>query len=230
VTVIATDVLGRTVRASVPIAVANPAPAMTCFVLQAVVEARGTGTVTTRPLHTAVPGERLLALVQSRSDAARVGPVVGGGLAWHRVRRSSGTQGTLELWSALAPRVLTAARVSSRGHGLRTLTLVAMEGTRGPGASTAVGGVGGARSAWLRTTRPTSLVLAVGVVRGADVPVGAHWSTLTRWPGGAHGWTAWVQYTNQPMLEARTEVRIPTPTAPGARWAILAVELPGSGS
>jgi hypothetical protein len=230
VTVTATDVLGRTVRASVPIDVANPAPAMTCFVLQAVVRARGTGTVSTRPLHTAAPGERLLALVQSPNGAARVGPVVGGGLAWHLVRRSSGTQGTIEIWSALAPRVLTAARVSSRGHGLTTLTLVAIEGTRRPGASSTASGVGGARPATLRTTRPTSLVLSVGVVRGADVPVHAHWSTLNQWADGAHGWTAWVQCTNQPLVEARAEVRIPTPTAPGAPWTILAVELPGSGA
>ena len=54
----------------VKVTVANPAPRMTCFVMQSV-SADGRGQVTTPAFHTAAPGETLLAFVSSGGPARR---------------------------------------------------------------------------------------------------------------------------------------------------------------
>ena len=228
VTVIATDALGRTVRTSAIVTVANPAPAMTCFVLQDVASAHGRGRVTTR-LHTAAPGERLVAFVQRPHGSTTLGRVTGGGLAWRLVRRSSSAAGALAVWSALAPRVLPAARITSRGAGLRVLTVVAMEGTTGPGASVAAAGLGDRPVVRLTTTRPTALGFSAGIVGGSSTHVPPGWAPISRWSARTGAWSTWVQYTNQPASVAGTEVAIPVPSASRGRWTTIALELPGTG-
>jgi len=221
----------------VPVTVANPAPPMTCFVLQVQVGARGRGTVTSPSFHTAAAGETVLAFVASagpRGASKETAAVSGSGLTWKLLKRADRGQGDAEIWAATARSVLTGATVTStlaRPGADQQLTVIAMEGIDGAGASSAASGVGGAPSLILRTTSETSLVFAVGEGGGTTartVPPG--WVRLGQWiDRGSHS-TDWGQYTNQPTGEAGTVVMVKAPAPRSGRWNMAAVELTGDGS
>ena len=173
-TALVTDSSGKIGQAAArTVTVQNPAPPMTCFVLQARVSAHGSGAITTPAFHTAAPGETLLALV-SAAGAPGVGDrgatVSGAGLHWRLVNRADAAPGDAEIWEATAPRVLSATAVTSTlaqpGHD-QDLTVVALEGTDGVGASSAASATAGPPNLVLTTTRSTSLVFAVGASGGA---------------------------------------------------------------
>lgn len=226
ITVRAIDAIGRTARASTVVLVANPRPAMTCFVLQADEQVRGDGRLAAPPIRVASPGERLVAIVQS-APGTRLGPVTSEPpVRWHRVRAIADAGGSASVWSAVAPPRLAPLRVATTTTAEGSLTVLAMEGTDGLGAD----------ATWhdrstpgpaLLTTRPTSLVLALGVERArpdvADPPVG--WVSLDR--AAAAGWSTWVQYTDQPIRRAGTRVPIPQVPRDRGPWVVLAIELPG---
>jgi hypothetical protein len=234
----ATDISGN-VGASQPVTVSvqNPAPPMTCFVMQADVSVHGHGTVTTPSFHTAAAGETLLALVGSDGPAQADGQAVtvtGAGLTWTLVKRADGQFGDAEIWQAAAAGVLSNATVTStQAHSGydQSLTVIAMEGTGGVGASASASAASGAPTLTLTTTKPSSLVFAVGddwdnaVAR--TLPPG--WVSLNQWLDTTTGDTYWSQYTNVPVPAAGTQVTV-SDTAPTAdRWNLAAVELTGGG-
>jgi Bacterial Ig domain/Lysyl oxidase len=230
-TVVATDAEGRIVRADEDVVVANPAPAMTCFVLQARVSARGAGRVIAPAFHTASAGERLFAFVGSAPGTSRRAVVSGSGLDWHVVRGERSRQGDVAVWTAVAPKVLDAAAVSSWvPTGDQNLTVIAMEGTEGLGASVAASGSRGRPGVSLTTTRPTSLVLAAGIDAGASTSIPPGWAAISQDVHLASGQTAWVQYTNQPTNDPPQTVNLPQLGEARGGWATVAVELPGDGS
>jgi len=218
---------------SVAVTVQNPAPYMSCFNLQAV-SAHGHGTVTTRPFHTAAGGETLLAFVSSdgpkRAASQRVA-VSGAGLAWKLVRRANLEAGDAEIWRATARRVMPDARVTSRqsraGYA-QQLTIIAMQGTDGVGASARASGAAGAPSLRLTTTRDISLIFAVGNGQGnaiaRGVPFG--WVRLSQWLGAG---ASWSQYTSVPVPEAGTVVRVGDAGRGRQHWNLAAVELTSDG-
>ena len=229
--VVATDAEGRTVRADERVVVENPAPPMTCFVLQARVSAQGVGRVTAPVFHTASAGERLVAFVQSAPGTSRRAMVSGSGLDWHVVRRESSRQGDVAVWTAVAPKVLHAVSVSSTVPTEdQNLTVIAMEGTDDLGASVAASGSRGRPGASLTTTRPTSLVFAAGIDAGAATTIPPGWAAVNPPVQLASGRTAWVQYTNQPTNDPPQTVTLPQPGEARGGWATVAVELPGDGN
>ena len=235
----ATDTSGNTATsASVNVTVQNPAPPMTCFVLQTQVSAHGNGAVTTPSFHTAMAGETLVAFVSAdgpRGSGKQSATVSGAGLTWKLVKRSNAQSGDSEVWTATAPSVLTNATVkstlSANGYS-QDLTVIAMEGVKGIGASVAASAASGAPSTNLTTTGATSLVFAVGndwdnsVAR--TLPVG--WVTLDQWLNTSAGDTYWSQYTNTPTGPAGSVVTV-NDTAPTTdSWNMVAVELLNSGN
>ena len=220
---------------NVTINVQNPAPPMTCFVMQANVSVQGRGTVTTPSFHTAAAGETLLAFVGSDGPANSGGQTVtvsGAGLTWSLVKRANNQYGDAEIWQASASSVLISATVTSTqaysGYD-QSLTVIAMEGTNGVGASASASGASGAPTLSLTTTKASSLVFAVGndwdnaVTR--TLPAG--WVSLSQWLDTGTGDTFWSQYTNVPVQAAGTVVTV-SDTAPTAdQWNLVAVELTG---
>ena len=219
------------------VTVQNPAPPMTCFVMQAQESVHGHGTVTTPAFHTAAAGETLLAFAGSDGpDAAGAQHVTvsGAGLTWTLVRRANGQAGDAEIWQATAPAVLTSATVTATpavpGYDM-DLTVIAMEGTDGVGASAAASGPSGAPSVSLTTTDTNSLVFAVGddwdTATARTMPPG--WVPLDQWLDTRTGDTYWSQYTNVPVPAAGTLVQA-SDTAPTTdRWNMAAVELTSDG-
>jgi Bacterial Ig domain/Lysyl oxidase len=222
---------------NVTVTVQNPAPPMTCFVMQARVSVHGHGTITTPSFHTAAAGETLLAFVGSDGPAKAAGQsitVKGAGLTWTLVRRANGQYGDAEIWQATANKVLPHATVTSTqahsGYG-QSLTVIAMEGTNGVGASASASAASGPPKVSLTTTEPTSLVFAVGndwdnaVAR--TLPAG--WVRLNQWLDKTSGNTDWSQYTNVPVQAAGTHATVRDKAPAKDRWNLAAVELTGDG-
>jgi hypothetical protein len=234
----ATDTSGNVgTSAPVTVTVQNPAPPMTCFVMQAQESVHGRGTLTTPAFHTAAAGETLLAFAGSdgpNAPAAQSLTVSGAGLTWTLVRRANGQAGDAEIWQATAPAVLTSATVTStpvRTGYDQDLTVIAMEGTDGVGASAAASAASGAPSASLTTAGAGSLVFAVGddwdSATARTLPAG--WVPLDQWIDTGTGDTYWSQYTNVPVPAAHTQVTA-SDTAPATdRWNLAAVEVTSDG-
>jgi hypothetical protein len=234
----ATDTSGNVGTSSnVNVTVQNPAPPMTCFVMQAKVSTHATATVATTPsFHTAAAGEVLLAFVAADGPAGSSQSVTvsGAGLTWKLVKRANAQAGDSEVWAATAPSVLSNATVTStearRGYS-QNLTVIAMEGASGAGAAVAGSGSAGAPSVSLTTTGSTSLVFAVGNdwdnAIGRTFPSG--WTMLDQWINTGIGDTYWSQYTNSPTGAAGSVVNA-SDTAPTTdRWNLVAVELLNGG-
>jgi hypothetical protein len=230
----ATDTAGLMgTSAAVTVTVQNPAPPMTCFVLQAQATVHGAGTVTTPAFHTAAAGEVLIAFVSADGPAATAGQsatMTGSGLTWTLVKRANAQPGDAEVWVAHSPRVLNSATVTSRlarSSFRQDLTVIAMEGVRGVGASAANSATGGAPHVSLITNGSTSLVFAVGHdwdnALGRALPSG--WVSLERWLDESSGDTYWTQYTNTPTGPAGSVVEAGDTGPVTDQYNIVAVEL-----
>jgi hypothetical protein len=210
---------------------------MTCFVLQTQKSVHGAGAVTTPALTTAMAGEVLVAFVASDGPTASNGQSVtisGAGLAWTLVTRANAQYGDSEIWTATAPGILTNATVVStpaRAGFDQDLTVIAMEGVLGVGASASRSAASGAATLSLTTTAVTSLVFAVGNdwdrATARTLPTGL--VALDQWVDARTGDTFWSEYTNQPTGAAGTSVTIGTTAPTGDRWNLAAVEIKNSG-
>jgi hypothetical protein len=222
---------------SITVTVQNPAPPMTCFVLQAQVSVHGHGAVTSAAFHTAMAGEVLLAFVSADgpgSANSQTTTVSGAGLKWTLVKRANAQYGDAEIWTATANSVLTSATVKSTlaksGYD-QNLTVQAWEGATGAGASAAASAASGAPSVNVKTTGPaSSLVLAAGddwdTATARTLPTGQ--VMANQYLDTATGDTFWSQYTNAAVSPAGTVVTMHD-TAPTAdRWNMAAVELVGA--
>jgi len=233
---IATDTSGvRGGATSVTTTVENPAPAMTCFVMQAQVSAHGKGTVTTPSFHTAAPGETMVALVTGEGPRAtgksgrQHATVTGAGLRWRLVKRANSGSGDAEIWSASARTVLAGATVTSSlaKHGFdEHVTVIAMGGVDGVGASSAASSTAGAPDVEVRTISDTSLVFAVGEGGGTALrSLSFGWVPLNEWTDTATHETSWSQYTNDPTGESGTLVTVRDEAPTNGPWNMVAVEL-----
>ena len=231
----AVDAAGHVATTHQVVRVMNPAPPMTCFVVQSDVSGRGRGTVSTPRFHTAMGDEVLLALVSSDGPAtpgAQSTVVHGAGLTWHLVGRADTQRGDAEVWTAKTDRVLTRARVTSTpaiaGYD-QHLTVVALEGVTHVGAMASADAASGAPHARLATTGPAaSLVFGVGTAGGAvrpTLPTGQIFSG--RWADRSAHAAFWSQYTNQAMSPAGTTVTMRTLRPTSRPWNFVAVEAVG---
>lgn len=231
----ATDVDGdQGTSSNVTVSVENPAPPMTCFVMQADVSVHGSATTVTTPsFHTAAAGEVLVAFVSADGPAGsgrQAATVSGAGLSWTLVKRANAQSGDAEIWAATAPSVLSSATVSSTasagGFG-QDLTVIAMEGVDGIGASVAGSAATGAPRLSLTTVSPTSLVFAVGHDWDNAAPrtLPSGWASLDQWVNTSTGDTFWSQYTNTPTGTAGSVVTVGDTAPTTDQWNMAAVEL-----
>jgi hypothetical protein len=230
----ATDTSGNVGTATnVPVTVQNPPPAQPCFIMDVHTSVHGMGAVTTPAFHTAAAGETLVAFVGSDGPGGTTKQTVtvsGAGLTWTLVKRNNTRPGDAEVWTATAPAILTSATVTStpaRTGYSEDLTVIAMQGTDGVGASVTASGASGAPSASLTTTKANSLVFAVGndwdraVAR--TLPVG--WTMLDQWVATGNGDTYWSQYTSQTTGPAGTVVNAADTAPTNDQWNLVAIEL-----
>jgi hypothetical protein len=234
----ATDTSGNaTTSLSITVSVQNPAPTMTCFVLQTQTSVHGRGTVTTPAISTLFAGEVLLAFVSADGPATAATQSVtvsGGTLQWRLVKRGNAQLGDAEVWTATATAPVTNLAVRStpaRTGYDQDLTVVAMEGALGVGASSAAAGSTTAPAVSLTTTAGTSLVFAVGNdwdrATARTYPAGQ--VQLEEWVDSGTGDTYWSEYTNAATGPAGTVVRMSASSPAGDRWNLVSVELLGAG-
>ena len=209
---------------------------MTCYVLQHQANARGIEPVTVDAFQTVTPGETLLAFVSADGpQTGRQAAVVsGGGVQWKLVSRANASAGDAEVWEATAKTASTispvTATLTSAGYDV-SLTVVAMEGADGVGATAHSSGPSGAPHATLTTLGGTSLVFAAGNDwdRAAARKLPAGWVMLGQWLNAATGDTYWSQYTNHPTGKAGTRVAVRDTAPTNDSWNLAAVELVNSG-
>ena len=217
-----------TTSSAVTVTVQNPAPPMACYVLEREVTANGKGTVTTHSFPIAFGGENLLAFVSASGKGhGQRASVSGGGLRWRLVRDSDAQSGDVEIWTANAPKAAPSMTVTSslsRQSHSQHLSVLALEGGDGVGATAAASGATGSPLLQLKTNGGASLVYAL--VQGAGVgsrhvPFG--WLAL---PGAvaSGGQASFVQVTNQATGSSGTVVHADDHGA-GTPWNMVAVEL-----
>ena len=237
ISVVATNATGNRASAAVVVTVRNPPPPMTCFVLQAHLTAEGHGAATTPALHTAMPGETLLAFVSADGPAGsrrQTASVSGAGVRWKLVERANERSGDSEVWTATAHTILTAgeitATLSNPGFD-ESLTIIAMEGVTGVGSGARASGTTGAPHLELTTSAATSLVFAVGNDWDRAVPrvLPSGWVPLDQWLDTRTGDTFWSQYTNQPTGRSGSTVAVRVTAPTTDQWNLAAVELVNSG-
>jgi hypothetical protein len=219
------------------VTVQNPAPPMTCFVMQAQLSAHGSTSVTTPSFHTAAANETLIAFVSAggpNGSGKQHATVTGAGLTWTLVRRANSQAGDAEIWQATASSVLSAATVTSTESAAgydQDLTVIAMEGVKGVGASAAGSARSGTPSVTVTTTGAPSLLFAVGhdYDQAIAPALPAGWVTLEQWLDTASGDAFWSQYTNTPTTTAGSTVTARDSAPAGGRWNMVAAEVIGDG-
>jgi hypothetical protein len=218
---------------AVTVTVQNPVQPPPCFVMQVNVSVHGNSTVTTPAFHTAAAGEVLLAFVATDGPASagkQTTTVSGAGLTWTLVKRQNASLGDSEVWMSSAASVLSNATVKSTqsktGYA-QDLTVIAMEGVSGVGASIAASGASGAPSLNLTTAGAGSLVFAVGNdwANGQARVLPAGWVLLDQWVNTSVGDTYWTQYTNSPTGAAGSVVSVKDTAPTTDPWNLVAVEL-----
>jgi hypothetical protein len=232
ISVVATDWAGDRASAATVITVQNPPP-MTCFVLQAHLSADGHGVATSSPLHTAMPGETLLAFVSADGPAGpprQTATVSGVGVRWQLVERANASSGDSEVWTATAHTILTTGQITatlSSPSFDESLTVIAIEGVKAVGTTTRASGSTGAPHLELTTSAATSLVFAVGNDSDRAVPrvLPSGWVPLDQWLDTRTGDTFWSQYTNQPTGRDGSVVAVRAAAATTDQWNLAAVEL-----
>jgi Big-like domain-containing protein/lysyl oxidase len=230
------DAVGHVDMTRVAVQVSNPAPPMTCFVLQHHESVHGADSVSTSSFDTALAGETLLAFVSADGPAGggQTATVSGGGLDWKLVVRENSNPGDSEIWEAIAPTATTVtpitATLGSGGYDV-SLNVIAEEGADGVGASARGHGASGAPHVKLRTLASTSLVFAVGNdwdrATARTLPVG--WVLLDQWLNTGSGDTYWTQYRNTTTGKAGSRVKVRDTAPTNDHWNLAAVELVNSG-
>lgn len=190
------------------------------------------GTATTASFSTAEAGEVLLAFVSADgpSGQAQTATVTGAGLTWTLVRRVNTRAGTSEVWQATAAAKLTNVTVRSalsRTGFDQSLTVVALKGVSGVGASAGASALNGAPTVQLTTSAPGAWVFAVGNDWDSAVArtLGPGQTMVHEWVDTGVGDTFWVQRLTNAVPSAGTVVTL-NDTAPTTnRWNLVAVEV-----
>ena len=190
-------------------------------------------TVRVGGVSTTTANELLVAFVSADGPPAGAGKttvtkVTGGGLTWQLVVRSNAKLGDSEIWSAVAPGILTNATVTATLNRSvsSSLTVISFTNAAGVGASAAAGATSGAPSATLLTTKSNSLVFGVG----------NDWDhAIARVPGPnqtlVHQFLApvddtyWVQRVVPAIAVSGTRVTLNDVAPTADRWNLALVEI-----
>jgi hypothetical protein len=191
----------------------------------------GNGTVSTPSFSTSTTGEQLLAFVSSDGPTTTVS---GAGLTWQLVKRANTQTGDSEIWAATAAAPLSSTTVTSTpsSSAVQQLTVVALTGAAGLGASAGAGAPNGAQSVSYPATAAGSVGFAVGNDWDNAIArtLGPGQAMLSQYLSILTGDTHWSQYMGTPSSAAGQAVTL-SDTAPTAdRWNLAAVEVLPSGA
>ena len=230
-----TPIAGTQVAAESAVALvvsSGPPLILVPFAVDTVVFSDGTGTRVTAPFRTAEAGEVLVAFVSSdgpNNATRQTVTVSGAGLPWSLVTRANTQFGTAEIWAVTAPAQLvngTVTATQSISGFDQSLTVMALTGAGGIGASGAASGDRTAPSVSLTTTGAGSFVFGVGddpdrkVARTPD----ANQTMVHQWVDNNPNVTFWVQGRSTLTGAAGSLVTISdAPT--NSRWNLAAVEI-----
>src|SRR5581483_1474410 len=199
-----------------------------------VIRVDGSTTVQSPMFSTPAAGELLLALGAADAGGQQSLTVSGAGLSWSLVKRANAQLGTAEIWKATAPAPLTNVTVTSTeassGYS-QALTVVALHGTAGIGASATAGAASGGPAVSLKTTASSSWVLGVGNDwdRAIARTLGPNQQLLGQFLDSAVGNTYWAQAINSAALSSGTTVTLNDTAPTSDRWNFAAVEVLSSG-
>lgn len=227
---VANDLLSSTPLASRGM----PAPAPAVDQVVSASQTSAGSNVASPPLTTAAGGELVLAFVSSDGPASptqAVSALSGGGLTWRLVGRANSAWGTAEVWEAYAASRLSSAVITAalQTAGYDAAITVATFTGAAPtvGASTIGGAPTGAPGVTLTTTRPNSLVWAVGqdyrhaVARTPN----SGQKLVNQVLDSRAGETFWTQASAGPISAAGTPVLVGDSAPTGDRWDLTAVEI-----
>ncbi|MFZ4519801.1 MAG: Ig-like domain-containing protein [Microthrixaceae bacterium] len=205
----ATDPSGNVgVSAPVSVTVDNSAAPPAVIKVDAQVNRRARGALTSPALTTPTPGDLLVAFVSFDGPNGANGQsatVTGAGLTWSLVKRSSSQGGVSEIWAARVPTTLSNATVTAtpaRGGYDGMLTVLAFSGADSAGVAGASGAPSGAPDIYLPGVPTGAWVFAVGNDWDgsvARVPVAGQ-TLVQQWLDSAVGDTFWVQSMAAPSV------------------------------
>ena len=233
-TAAATDTSGNVGHSfPVSITVQNPAEEATCFTADVTTSVEGGSKVKTQSFTTAEAGEQLFAFVSADGPAAAGGQsakVSGAGLPWRLIKRANSQSGDAEIWTAEATRQLKHKKVKSKlalkGYS-QELTVIAMQGSKGAGASVAGGASSGEPTVSLTTQGSRSLVYAVGsdADQALARTLGSNQTLMRQELDTAAGKTFWSQFTSAITGPAGSLVTLNDTAPTSDRWNMAAVEI-----
>jgi hypothetical protein len=214
-------------------------PALGGPVVEATVFSDGTGARTTAAFSTTSAGDVLVALVGSDGPTTGANThsvtVSGAGLTWTRVQRAATQRGVSEIWTAIAPTVLTNVTVTSTQSVTvvlgapvnQSITVVAFANASAIGASTTTSGVSTNATASVVTQAAGSVVYGVGndFDRAVTRTVGAGQTKVHEFQAPT-GDTFWMQSLNGATAAAGATVTL-NATAAGVadQWNFAIVEV-----
>ena len=192
---------------------------------------QGHGTATTPQFSTAEPGELLVAFVASDGSGflAQNVSVSGGGLTWTRARQTHGQPGDTEVWTALAPTVVSNITVTSTQSSCcfdNLLTVIAFQGAAGIGATVIGSGSGGVPQATVVPAKTGSWVYGVAMdwdLASARTP--GLFQVLPAQSGRHLGRRYLLGATLQPEDHRGHGAGPPDPSPVPGRWNYTAVEI-----
>lgn len=189
----------------------------------------GNGNVSTPPLTTTHPNDLLVAFV-SAMGTGQTATVSAGGLVWTRARRANAQLGTAEVWSAKTTAPLTNAVVTSTlgfGGQAQTLSVFAIQGASGIGATAGAGAATGLPNVAVKTTKQGSWVMAVGNDPDRDVPhVSASARVMVHENVNEAGTSStFLEATGSPIVAAGTTVPFTHKYPAHDHWDMAAVEI-----
>ena len=211
----------------------NPAEEETCFTADVTTSVEGTGTLTTQSFTTAEPGEQLFAFVSADGPAGagkQTATVSGAGLKWKRVVLANSQSGDAEIWHAEAPTQLVNKTVKSKlkvTTYAHQLTVVAMQGSKGVGASAAAGAASGESAVSLTTQGEGSLVYGVGSdwTSATSRTLGSNQTLMRQGLDTADGKTFWSQFTSTFSGLPGSVVTLDDTAPTTDQWNMAAVEM-----
>jgi hypothetical protein len=214
--------------ASVTFVQASIAPAA----VDQIVFSDGTGTRTTPPFNTSAAQETLIAFAASDGplSGGQTLTVTGAGLTWTLVKRVNDKAGTAEIWQASTTVLLSNVTVQATqlfGGFDQSLTVVTFAGAGGTGAAAGASAASGAPGVSLTTTRPGSLVYAVGNDwDSATARTVSNGQTIVHeWVDTRVGDTFWTQTPTAAVSAAGTVVDLSDAAPDTDRWNFAAVEI-----
>lgn len=192
-------------------------------------------TVTSPTFTTSQAGELLVAFLASDGPGgtqtfSSVVNATGGSLTWTLRKRTNTQAGTAEIWTAVAPTILTGASVRGTHSGSYQASITVATFTGADLNAVGATGTGNARtgapSAALTTTRAGSWVWGVGNDwdRAAARAVGANQTKVAEYLAPA-GDTFWTQRQTNVTAGAGTAVTLSDTAPTNDRWNFSAIEI-----